>query len=77
MDDDALLLYVPPRPGIMIPAAGYTFVWESMAAGRSAPQYMTKYREGPEKQDVIESHTWFDHVAVEPLAGAFFADVCD
>ena len=77
MDDDALLLYLPPRPSVLIPSAGYTFVWESMVAGRNAPQYMTKYREGPERQDVIENHTWFDHIATEPLAGAFFSDVVD
>ena len=77
MDDDALLLYLPARPSLLTPAAGYTFVWESLMAGRGAPQFMRKYREGPEGQDVIECHTWFDHVATEPLAGAFFSDVCD
>ncbi len=77
MDDDALLLYLPARPSLLTPAAGYTFVWESVVAGRNAPQFIRKYREGPEGQDVVESHTWFDHVATEPLAGAFFSDVTD
>ncbi|KKL95297.1 hypothetical protein LCGC14_1856030 [marine sediment metagenome] len=77
MDDDALLIYLPPRPSLLAPAGGYTFVWESVVSGRSAPQFMRKYRESPEKQDVLETHTWFDHVATEPLAGAFFSDVCD
>ena len=77
LDDDALLLYVPPRASILTPAAGYTFVWESQVDGRNAPQYITKYREGPEKQDVIESHQWFDHVATEVQSGVFFADAVD
>lgn len=77
MDDDALLLYVPPRASILTPSAGYTFVWESMVAGRGSPQYVTKYREGAERQDVIECHTWFDHFLIENLAGIFFPDVVD
>ena len=77
MDDDALLIHVPSRASILTPAAGYTFVWESLVAGRSSPQYMLKYREGPEKQDVLECHTWFDHVATETLAGVFFPDCVD
>jgi Phage major capsid protein E len=77
MDDDALLVYVPPRASLLTPAAGYTFVWESMAAGRGAPQYTLKYREGPEKMDVIEEHTWFDHKILEPGGGVFFSDVVD
>lgn len=77
MDDDALLLYVPSRASILTPAAGYTFVWESQVAGRGAPQYMTKYREGAEKQDVLECHTWFDQVLTEGRSGVFFPDVVD
>ncbi len=77
MDDDALLLYVPSRPTLLTPAAGYTFIWESLVAGRNAPQFMRKYHEGPENQDVLEVHGWWNHVATEPLAGAFFSDACD
>jgi len=77
MDDDALLLYLPNTPSLLTPSAGYTFVWESMVAGRAAPQFMRKYREGPEGQDVLETHTWFDHVATEALAGAFLPDCVD
>jgi len=77
MDDDAALLYLPSKASLLAPAAGYTFVWESMVAGRGAPQYMLKYREGPEKQDVLEGHTWFDQVATEAKAGAFFSDCTD
>ena len=77
MDDDALLIYVPSRASILNPAAGYTFVWESVAAGRNSPQFMRKYREGPENQDVLENHTWFDHVATETNAGEFFPDCVD
>ncbi len=77
LDDDALLLYVPAAASILAPAGGYTFVWESMVAGRNAPQFIRKYREGPEGQDVLESHTWFDQVATEPQAGVFFTDAVD
>ena len=30
---NALLLYVPPRPGRRVPASGYTFVWDSGGDG--------------------------------------------
>lgn len=71
----ALLLYSPPNPGTMIPAAGYTFVWETMVNGRNAPHYIRKIREDRPKKDIIESQAYWDQVCTEPLAGAFFSSV--
>jgi len=41
-----LMLYVPPTPALMTPAAGYTFQWKAMSAAR--------FREDQERQDVFE-----------------------
>jgi hypothetical protein len=43
--EEAALIYVPANPGLMTPAAGYTFSWLPFAAER--------YREDQEKQDVF------------------------
>jgi len=41
----AILMYTPPSPGLMIPAAGYAFEW--------IPFQTERYREDQEKQDVF------------------------
>lgn len=76
VSDAALLLYVPNAPSLMTPAAGYTFVWRPMVNG-AAVQYIRKYREDPEKQDVVEAHSYFDHVLTAADAGLFLSDAVD
>jgi len=77
LDDDLLMLYTPRNPGLLIPAAGYTFVWESMVNGRQAPQFIRKVRLEREKADVVEAHAYWDQVATETQSGYFFQDCCD
>lgn len=74
-NDDVLLLYAPDSPSIMSPAAGYTFYWKPMSGG--GIQYIRKYREEPERQDVIESYSYFDQVVTAPNAGIFLNDTVD
>lgn len=69
---NALLLYTPPAPGLLVPAAGYTFVWKPMVNG-GAIQYIRKYREDDRKQDVVESHSYFTHTQTAPDAGLFIS----
>jgi len=77
LDDDLLMLYTPRNPGLLIPAAGYTFVWESMVNGRQAPQFIRKVRLEREKADVVEAHAYWDQVATETQSGYFFQDAVD
>jgi len=41
-----VMLYVPPTPALMTPAAGYTFQWKPMSTAR--------FREDQERQDIFE-----------------------
>jgi len=75
VDDDALLIYVPTAPSLLEPSAGYTFYWRPMTGG--AVQFVRKGREERPKKDWIEAHSYIDHVATEPYAGAFFDDCVD
>jgi len=72
IDDDALLCYVPTAPGLLVPAAGYTFFWRPLTGG--AIQFARKGRQERERYDWIEVHSYLTHVLTEAYAGAFFAD---
>lgn len=75
IDDDALLLFATPTPGLMTPTAGVTFFWKPLSGG--GIQFMRKYRMDPEKKDVVENHSYMDHVATESESGYFFSDCVD
>lgn len=75
IDDDALLLNVSPNPGRMTPTAGVTFYWKPLTGG--AIQFVRKYRQDPERKDVLEVHSYIDHVITESESGYFFSDVVD
>jgi hypothetical protein len=67
---NALLLYVPDRPSLMTPAAGYTFVWQRVA---SALQYIKRMRDEEREVDIIEGNSYFDQKATATKAGQFLA----
>lgn len=67
---NALLLYVPDRPSLMTPAAGYTFVWQRVAA---ALQYIKRMRDEEREVDIIEGNGYFDQKATATKAGQFLA----
>jgi hypothetical protein len=75
IDDDAILLFATPTPGLMTPTAGVTFFWRPLTGG--ALQFMRKYRMEPERKDVMEAHSYLDQVATETESGYFFTDVVD
>ena len=74
-DDDALMLYVPARPSLWEPSAGYTFVWNTgMGNGM---QWMRKYRNEEILGDYIEVRSYYDQKKTSKPAGAFFSDIVD
>ncbi len=75
LDDDALLLYATPTPGLMVPTAGVTFFWKPIAGGNI--QFMRKLRDDDRRKDTVESHSYMDHVITETKSGYFFSDVVD
>jgi hypothetical protein len=68
----ALLMYVPQRPAIMEPAAGYTYVWDRV---QGALQYIKRMRNEEREVDIIEGNTYFQHVITAPRAGLFAQNV--
>ncbi len=58
----ALLLYVPPSPGLRTPAAGYAFVWKQN--GYQIP--IEKMEERARKRDVLLA----DHAYIHKVVGA-------
>jgi len=68
----ALMLFVPPRPSLMTPAATYTFVWERVA---KALQYMKRYRDEEREVDIMEGNTYFDQKATGTAAALFMSGV--
>ena len=74
IDDDALMLYRPPRPSRKTPAAGYNFVWAPTGGGN---QFIRRYEETVERQTVIEGHSYFDYNIVSADAGLIMVDAVD
>lgn len=72
--DAALLLYVPPTPGIRTPAAGYTFSWKQYGAGAYGGR-IKKYRDERIAGDRIEIEDAYDMKVVNAKMGVFFTDV--
>ncbi|MBN1261081.1 MAG: hypothetical protein JXB35_10410 [Anaerolineae bacterium] len=74
-DDDALLMYVPPRPGLGVPAAAYTFVWQTAFGG---PRFIKRRRDPlSDKGELIEGFEYFDQHVIAASAGVFFSDAVD
>lgn len=59
--------WVPPTPGLMIPAAGYTFQWK--------PRQVNRYREQEEHQDVIECLMSWDNKVTSKDSGYLLTSV--
>ena len=56
---DALLCYVPDKPGIMVPAAGYTFLWKVSGTGLST--VVSNIRQDSRDRDLLKGKQAFDH----------------
>ncbi len=65
-----LMLYVPTRPSLMTPAAGYTFVWQRVA---NALQYIKRMREEKREVDIIEINSYFDQKITAKNSGLFMS----
>lgn len=72
IDDDALVMYVAPNPGLFVPSAGYTFAWPGGGgAGSVAPMYY----EPQSRSDILQSFEQWDQKAVATDCGYFFSDI--
>lgn len=53
---DVVLAYVPPNPGMKVPAYGYEFVWNV----NGGPQVIDRWRADVRKSDVIRISRYYD-----------------
>src|SRR3990167_8880325 len=65
---NGLLVYVPPTPSLLTPAAGYTFTWQVVP---NAIQYIKRMRDEEKEIDIIEANSYFDQKLTSARAGAF------
>lgn len=79
-DDDVILAYVPPRPGLKIPAFAYEFNW---GYGGNTPQVVDRWREMKRKCDIVRVSRRYDLKIVakddngKALCGYLFKNVLD
>jgi len=71
IDDDCLVSYVTPNPGIMSASAGYTFSW----AGHGGLGGVSMYQEEETRSDVLQHVEAWDQKAVATDLGYMFLDV--
>lgn len=69
--DDALLVHTPSTPGLMTPAAGYTFVWTGLI-GSNNGQVIERYREDRAVSDIIRIRGAWAQKRIASDLGTFF-----
>ena len=65
-----LLIYVPPAPSLLTPAAGYTFVWQVVP---NALQYIKRMRDEEKEIDIIEANSFYAQTITAAGAGLFLS----
>lgn len=71
IDDDCLVCYVTPTPGIMTASAGYTFSWD----GGGGIGSVGTYRDQSVKSDILQHSEAWDQKAVASDVGYLFFDI--
>jgi len=74
IDDDILICYSAPAPGIFTASAGYTFYWPG---GGGLGIVRPTYRNEANDADVIKTKEQWDQVAVATDLGYFYSDCTD
>lgn len=71
-----LLYYKPPRPGVRVPAAGYTFGWTGYAGTNAEGTRIKKFRMEANGSDRVEAEGAYDlHVVSADLATLLYAAI--
>lgn len=70
---NALLLYVPPSPGLLTPSAGYTFVWTGVSGGLQQPVVIRRFRIEEKRCERVEGEMAFANKVVGADLGQFYA----
>lgn len=72
---DVLLAYRPRSPGLMTPAAGYTFVWRGLLGMNASGIRVKRFRMEPLESDRVEGESADDMKLVAAECGAFLNNV--
>lgn len=70
---NALLCYVAPSPGLLIPSAGYTFVWSGLTGASEVGVAISNFRLDRQKSDRVEGEFAYDNKVVASDQGYFFS----
>ena len=73
-DRDALVCYTPANPGLMVPSAGYTMVWNGVSSGFGTSSAISRFRMEAEKADRIEIESAWDTKIVSSALGYFLSN---
>jgi len=71
----ALLVYVPPAPGLMTPSAGYIFAWTGYLGAGAAGNRIKRFRMEPIASDRVEIEMAMDMKKIAADLGAFWDTV--
>lgn len=74
-ENAALLCYAAPRPGLMLPSAGYTFSWKGYLGAGADGARMLRFRMDHLRSDRVEGEIAYDQKLVAADLGHFFKDV--
>ncbi len=74
LGDNALLLYVPESPGILVPTAGYTFVWRGLTGMSDLGVAVSSFNLDKEKALRVEGEFAYDQTAIGTDLGYFFSN---
>ncbi len=71
---NALIIYTPPSPGLMVPSAGYTFTWTGLLGGGALGTAISRMRMEHLKSDRVEMEAAYDQKLVSADLGYMFLD---
>lgn len=69
---NALLVYVPPAPGLQTPTGGYTFSWTGLLGGGALGMNMRRIRDEKKQVDELIAQMAFDQKLIAADLGQFF-----
>ena len=73
-DRDALVCYVAPNPGLMMPSAGYNMVWTGVGGGLGTNTAVSQFEMADRRATRIEIESAWDYKVVSSALGYFFSN---
>ena len=72
---NGLLFYRPRRPGLRIPAAGYTFSWTGYLGATQNGMRIKRFRMEHIQSDRVDIEMYYDHNQISADLGAFIHQI--